>query len=63
MAFIPVLAREFLTLRAAHASRGASFEGPVRERLAAHARLFAPLVRSSFRHAESLADSLLSRAF
>ena len=63
MAFIPVLVREFFALRAAHASRGVIFEGTVRQRMAAYARLFAPLVRSSFRHADSLADSLLSRAF
>ena len=62
MAFIPVLVREVSTLRSAHASRGVDFDGPLRLRLAAYTRLFAPLVRSAFRHADSLADSFLSRA-
>ena len=63
IAFIPVFVREFTTMRAAHEARGVSFEGTVRERLSAYTRLFAPLVRSSFRHADNLAESLLARAF
>lgn len=62
IAYIPILVREFTTLRAAHEARGVSFDGPLRNRLAAYTRLFAPLVRSSVRHADNLAESLLSRA-
>ena len=60
-AFVPVLVKEFGRLKQAHQSRLASFDGSLKDRLNAYMRLFAPLARSSFRHADSLADALLSR--
>lgn len=61
--FIPVLVGEFSQLKRAQQSRLASFEGGVRARLVAYTRLFPPLVRSSFRQADSLAEAFLARAF
>lgn len=63
MNFVPVLVKEFFVLRSAHAVRGVSFEGPIRERLRSNTRLVAPLLRSSFRHADNLAESFLARCF
>ena len=61
--FIPVLLSDFDQLKHAQAARGARFEGGVREKLAAYARLFGPLMRSSFMHADTLAEAFLARCF
>ena len=61
--FAPVLVSEFGQLKRAQAARGADFGGGVRERLSSYARLFAPLVRSSFRKADNLAEASVSRCF
>ena len=61
--FVPVLASEFGQLRQAQLARHASFEGSVRDRVSAYARLFPPLVRSSFRRADRLADTFVARCF
>ena len=61
--FASVLVGEFGQLKRAQMARGAMFDGTVRQRLAAYARLFAPLIRSSFRKADNLADAALSRGF
>ena len=61
--FVPVLAADFLQLKRAQESRMSRFEGGVRERLTAYTRLFAPLVRGSFRRADTLAEAFLARCF
>lgn len=61
--FIPVLVDEFRQLKRAQESRLGAFDGTVRQKLAAYARLFAPLVRSSFRRADMLAEASVTRAF
>lgn len=61
--FIPVLLSEFQQLKRAQESRLVAFEGTVRQRLAAYTRLFAPLVRSSFRRADALAEASVTRGF
>ena len=61
--FIPVLFDEFQQLKRAQEARLGSFEGPVRQRLGAYTRLFAPLVRSSFRRADMLAEASYARCF
>ncbi|MBQ9003121.1 MAG: energy-coupling factor transporter transmembrane protein EcfT [Eggerthellaceae bacterium] len=61
--FVPVLASEFGQLKQAQLARHASFEGSVRDRVSAYARLFPPLVRSSFRRADRLADTFVARCF
>ena len=61
--FIPVLVDEFRQLKRAQESRLGTFDGGVREKLSAYTRLFAPLVRSSFRKADALAEASVSRAF
>ena len=61
--FIPVLIDEFEQLKRAQQARFASFEGKVRVRLSAYMRLFAPLVRSSFRRADMLGEAFLTRCF
>lgn len=62
--FIPVLAREFTQLRQAHEARLAPLdEGSLRHRLQAHQRLFGPLLRTSLRRADQLAEALMSRCF
>ena len=61
--FIPVLVNEFGQLKRAQQARLASFEGGVRTRLDAYLRLFAPLVRSSFRRADTLGEAFLARCF
>lgn len=63
LGFLPVLVREFRGLRAAQMARGAEFEGSLATRVRAYARLFAPLFRSSFSHADCLADAFLARGF
>ncbi|MDO4533950.1 MAG: energy-coupling factor transporter transmembrane component T [Coriobacteriia bacterium] len=63
LGFLPVLVREFRALRTAQLARLASFDGTVRERLRAYMNLFAPLLRSSFTHADGLADAVLARGF
>ena len=63
LGFLPVLVREFQALKAAQLARLASFDGTVRDRLRAYMNLFAPLLRSSFMHADNLADAFLARAF
>ena len=59
--FVPVLVGDFAQLKRAQQARCASFEGTVRERLTAYARMFPPLVRSAFRRADALAESACSR--
>lgn len=59
--FAPVLVGEFSQLRAAQIARGGAFDGGVRQRVAAYARLIAPLVRSSFNHADALAEASCAR--
>ena len=61
--FIPVFADEFGQLKRAQIARHAGFDGSVRERVASYARLFPPLIRSSFRRADRLADTFVSRCF
>lgn len=61
--FVPVLIAEFQQIKRAQLARCASFEGGVSERLGAYMRLFAPLVRSSFRRADTLAEALVARCF
>ena len=61
--FVPVLAGEFGQLKQAQLARHASFDGKVRDRVSAYARLFPPLVRSSFRRADRLADTFVARCF
>ena len=63
LGFAPVLVGEFNQLRAAQQARSADFDGPVGARVQAYGRLFAPLLRSSFKHAETMADAFLSRGF
>lgn len=63
LGFAPVLVGEFMRLRTAQMARLADFEGSLRARVAAYARLFAPLLASSFSHADSLADAFLARGF
>lgn len=59
--FVPVLSAEFQQVKRAHEARLVRFEGGVRTRLGAYMRLFAPLVRNTFRHADALAASSVSR--
>lgn len=61
--FVPVLATELGQLKRAQLARHARFDGKVRERVAAYARLFPPLVRSSFRRADRLAEAFVARCF
>lgn len=61
--FIPVLLNEFRQLKSAQEARLGSFDGSARSRLGAYARLFAPLVRSSFRRADMLAEASYARCF
>jgi len=61
--FIPVLLEEFQQLKRAQESRLGTFDGSVRQRLGAYTRLFAPLVRSSFRRADALAEASVTRGF
>jgi energy-coupling factor transport system permease protein len=63
LSFLPVLVREFQSLKTAQLARLASFDGTLRERLHAYLRLFAPLLRSSFEHADNITDAFLARAF
>jgi len=63
MGFAPVLVGEFRRLRMAQQARLASFDGRLRDRVQAYARLFAPLLHSSFEHADNLADAFLARGF
>lgn len=60
---LPVLFREFQKLKAAQIARHARFDGSLAARLRAYFRLFAPLFRSSFSHADCMADAFLTRAF
>ena len=61
--FVPVLADEFAQLKRAQQARLGGFDGSVRKRLSAYTRLFAPLVQSAFRRADSLAAGFYSRCF
>ena len=61
--FGPVLVSDFSQMKKAQAARQASFGSTVRESLAAYTRLFPPLIRGSFRRADTLASSFLSRCF
>ena len=61
--FAPVLVDEFQRIKRAQLSRCGSFDGNVRERLGAYTRLFAPLIRSSFNRADTLAEAFLARCF
>ena len=61
--FVPVLASEFSQLKRAQESRLASFEGTVRQRVGAYMRLFAPLVRSAYRRADTVAEASVARCF
>ena len=61
--FVPVFADEFGRLKRAQMARCGGFEGGVRGRLGAYARLFAPLVRGSFRKADNLAEASVARGF
>lgn len=61
--FVPVLVDDFRQVRRAQQARCGSFEGGVRQRLDAYARLIAPLTRSSFRRADTLAQAFVSRCF
>lgn len=61
--FVPVFADEFGQLKRVQLARHASFDGKVRDRLAAYTRLFPPLVRSSFRRADRLAEAFVARCF
>ena len=61
--FGPVLVSDFSQMKRAQAARHAAFGSTVRESLAAYTRLFPPLVRGSFRRADTLASSFLSRCF
>ena len=61
--FVPVLVDEFQLIKRAQLARGSSFEGKARERLGAYTRLFAPLIRSSFNRADTLAEAFLARCF
>lgn len=61
--FAPVLVGEFRQMKSAQEARCANFGGNVRERLNSYARLFAPLVRSSFRRADVLAEAFVARCF
>lgn len=63
MGFAPVLVGEFNRLRMAQQARLADFDGTLRARIRAYSRLFAPLLHSSFQHADALAESFLSRGF
>lgn len=63
LGFLPVLVDEFRRLKMSQAARLARFDGGLRGRLGAYLRLFAPLLRSSFVHADALADALLARGF
>ena len=63
MGFAPVLVGEFRRLRMAQQARLADFDGPLRTRLHAYARLFAPMLHSAFQHADNLADAFLARGF
>lgn len=63
MGFAPVLVGEFQRLHMAQQARLADFDGPLRARLHAYARLFAPLLHSAFHHADNLADAFLARGF
>lgn len=61
--FVPVLVGEFRQLKSAQEARCATFGGSVRERLSAYMRLFAPLLRSSYRRADTLAEAFVARSF
>lgn len=62
--FIPVLLNEFSQLKKAQEARLADFdEQGVRAKLHAYQRLFPPLLRSSFRHSDMLAEAFVSRCF
>ena len=63
LGFLPVLVGEFNRLKTAQVARLARFDGTMRDRLRAYTRLFAPLLRSSFEHADNLAAALLARGF
>lgn len=62
--FIPVLLNEFRQLKKAQEARLADFDGQgVRAKLHSYQRLFPPLLRSSFRHSDMLAEAFVSRCF
>ena len=61
--FVPMLVDEFQVIKRAQLARCGSFDGKVRERLGAYTRLFAPLIRSSFNRADTLAEAFLARCF
>ena len=61
--FLPVLVGDFQRLKTAQQARLARFDGNARNRLQSYARLFAPLLRGGFQHADNLADAFLSRGF
>ena len=61
--FVPVLVGEFRQLKRAQEARCTRFDGGVRQRLAAYMRLFAPLLRSSYRRADMLAEAFVARCF
>ncbi len=62
--FLPQFATEFLSIRNAQISRGASFtKGSLRERARAFSALFVPLFASVFRHADTLAAGMDARCY
>ena len=62
--FIPLTAEELAGVRAAQASRGASFQGAgLKGRLAAYGGLMVPLFVGLFRRAERLAAAMDARCF
>lgn len=61
--FLPVLVREFRSVKLAQQARFADFNGDVRGRLAAYRRVFAPLLRNSMHRADRLAEAAISRAW
>ena len=62
--FIPLTAEELVGVRAAQASRGASFQGGgLRGRLAAYGGLMVPLFVGLFRRADRLAAAMDARCF
>lgn len=62
--FIPLTAEELVSVRAAQASRGASFQGAgLKGRLAAYGGLMVPLFVGLFRRADRLAAAMDARCF
>ena len=61
--FVPVLVADFQQVKRAQEARCGSFDGGVRQRVDAYARLFAPLTRSSLRRADTLAQAFVARCF